>query len=71
MGVASRRMAEKLIEKGMVQVDGKIVGSNVGVNDLSKIQIGAKTGMYTPMKEGTRIWLYNKPQNMMTTHFDP
>jgi hypothetical protein len=26
-----------LIEKGMVQVDGKIVSSNVGVNDLNKI----------------------------------
>jgi 16S rRNA U516 pseudouridylate synthase RsuA-like enzyme len=54
-------MAEKLIGKGMVQVDGKIVNSNVGVNDYNKIQIGAKTGMYTPMKEGTRIWLFNKP----------
>ena len=37
MGVASRRMAEKLIGKGMVQVDGKIVSSNVPVNDLNKI----------------------------------
>jgi len=55
----------------MVQVDGKIVNSNVPVNDLSKIKIGAKTGMYTPVKEGTRIWLFHKPRQMMTTHFDP
>lgn len=33
MGVASRRMAEKLIAKGMISVDGKIVDSNVPVND--------------------------------------
>lgn len=33
MGVASRRMAEKLIAQGMIQVDGKIVDSNVPVND--------------------------------------
>lgn len=33
MGVSSRRMAEKLIEHGMIQVDGKIVDSNVPVND--------------------------------------
>jgi 23S rRNA pseudouridine2605 synthase len=71
MGVASRRMAEKLIAKGMIQVDGKIVDSNVAVNDLNKIQVGAKTGMYTPMKESTRVWLFHKPMNMMTTHFDP
>ena len=33
MGVASRRMAEKLIAQGMIQVDSKIVDSNVPVND--------------------------------------
>ncbi len=27
--------------------------------------------MYTPVKEGTRIWLYHKPREMITTHFDP
>jgi 23S rRNA pseudouridine2605 synthase len=55
----------------MVQVDGKVVDSNVGVNDLNKIKVSAKTGMYTPVKEGTRIWLYHKPREMITTHFDP
>jgi 23S rRNA pseudouridine2605 synthase len=71
MGVASRRMAERLISKGMIQVDGKIVDSNVPVNDQSKIMVGAKTGMYTPTKEGTKIWLFHKPREMVTTHFDP
>jgi hypothetical protein len=45
----------------MVKVDGKVVDSNVPVNNLNLIQVGAKTGMYTPIKENTRIWLYNKP----------
>tara|TARA_B110000285_G_scaffold226025_1_gene285111 strand:+ start:630 stop:893 length:264 start_codon:yes stop_codon:yes gene_type:complete len=71
MGVASRRMAERLISKGMIQVDGKVVDSNVPVNDQSKIMVGAKTGMYTPTKEGTKIWLFHKPREMVTTHFDP
>ena len=71
MGVASRRQAEKLIGQGMVQVDGKVVSSNVPVTSESKIQVGAKTGMYTPMKENTRLWLFHKPREMITTHYDP
>lgn len=27
--------------------------------------------MYTPIKEKARIWLFNKPQKLVTTHFDP
>ena len=61
MGVCSRRQAELMIERKMVKVDGKVVDSNVPVNNLNLIQVGAKTGMYTPIKENTRIWLYNKP----------
>ena len=55
----------------MIKVDGKVVDSNVPVNDQSKIKVSAKTGTYTPMKENTRLWLYHKPREMMTTHFDP
>ena len=32
MGVASRRMAEKLIEQGMIRVDGKVVDGNPPVD---------------------------------------
>lgn len=31
----------------------------------------AKTGMYTPIKESSRIWLFHKQQGCVTTHFDP
>lgn len=37
MGVASRRMAERLISEGMIKVDGATVASNVPVNDQSHI----------------------------------
>lgn len=61
MGICSRRVAEKLIEQGMVQVDGKKITENVSVTNANLLQISAKSGIYTPVKENTRIWLFNKP----------
>jgi hypothetical protein len=71
MGVCSRRVAERLIEEGMVKVDGKIILQNVSVTNENLLQISAKTGIYTPVKENTRIWLFHKPTYMVTTHYDP
>lgn len=71
MGICSRRMAEKLIEQGMVKVDGEQIRDNRHVTNENLLQISAKTGLYTPVKETTRVWLFNKPQGMVTTHFDP
>ena len=71
MGVCSRRQAEQLIATKMVKVDGKMVETNVPVSNGNLIQVGAKTGMYTPVKENTRIWLYNKPTKLVTTQYDP
>ena len=71
MGICSRRVAEKLIEQGMVQVDGKKIKENVSVTNANLLQVSARSGIYTPVKENTRIWLFNKPQNLVTTHFDP
>jgi hypothetical protein len=45
----------------MVKVDGKKVDFNAPVSNNNKIQVGSRTGMYTPVKENTRIWLFNKP----------
>lgn len=52
-------------------MNGQKVESNVPVSDKDHIQISAKTGMYTPVKQQTRVWLFNKPRHMVTTHFDP
>ena len=71
MGICSRRMAEKLIDQGMVKVDGQSITDNRPVTNDNLLQISAKTGLYTPVKETTRVWLFNKPAGMVTTHFDP
>ncbi len=33
MGICSRRVAERLIEQGMIKVDGKIIDSNISVTN--------------------------------------
>ena len=55
----------------MIKVDGKVIEKNMLVSSANLIQVSAKTGVYTPVKENTRIWLFNKPRNMVTTHHDP
>ena len=57
--------------EGMVKVDGQIVNQNVLVSGKNIIQVGAKTGINTPVKENTRIWIYNKPRGCITSHHDP
>lgn len=54
----------------MVKVDGKTIDHNMQVSNQNLIQISAKTGMYTPVKENTRIWLFHKPRGWVTTHAD-
>mmetsp|Transcript_47878 Transcript_47878/g.63334 ORF Transcript_47878/g.63334 Transcript_47878/m.63334 type:complete len:87 (+) Transcript_47878:681-941(+) len=74
MGVCSRRMAERLIEQGMVRVDNEVVSSNVPVTSANLIQVNTsrKSGQYyTPVKENTRIWLFHKPRELVCTHYDP
>jgi 16S rRNA U516 pseudouridylate synthase RsuA-like enzyme len=41
------------------------------VTNQNLIQVKAKTGIYTPVKENTKIWLYHKPRYLVSTHFDP
>ena len=46
----------------MIKVDGQVVLKNVIVSHENRIQIGAKTGVYTPVRENTRLWLFHKPK---------
>lgn len=55
----------------MIKVDNKVVSENVPVTSANLIQVSAKSGYYTPVKESTRIWLFHKPREMVTTHYDP
>ena len=61
LGIASRRQAEKLIQAGMIKVDGKTVTMNVSITDKNLIQVHSNKGHLTPIPESTRIWLFNKP----------
>lgn len=68
-GLASRREAEAWIAAGRVSVNGAIITSpalNVSSRDVIAVD-------GTPMRtrERTRLFLYNKPAGLVTTHFDP
>ncbi|WP_298803394.1 pseudouridine synthase [uncultured Lentibacter sp.] len=67
-GVASRREAERLIEQGRVSVNGKVITSPaLNVTSADKVVVNGK-----PLKapEPPRMWLYHKPQGLVSTHSD-
>src|SRR5438067_2292912 len=68
-GLASRRDAEEWIVQGRVTVNGRIINSpalDVTENDVITVD-----GKPLPPRERTRLFLYNKPRGLMTTHADP
>ena len=67
-GVSSRREAERLIEAGEVKVNGKIITSPaLNVTDADKITI---SGHPLPDLEPARLWLYYKPEGLVTSASD-
>ena len=67
-GVASRREAERLIEAGEVTVNGKTITSpalNVTLRDRITI-----SGHALPDQEPARLWLYYKPEGLVTSTSD-
>ncbi|HAD87924.1 MAG TPA: rRNA pseudouridine synthase [Rhodospirillaceae bacterium] len=68
-GLCSRREAERWIEAGRVQVDGKKLTTPAHtVTAASHILVDGKP---LPGKEKARLWRYHKPVGLMTTHKDP
>jgi len=68
-GVASRREAERLIEQGIVSVDGKVLTSPAfKVIDGMDVRVD---GSRVRGKEPLRLWRYHKPSGLVTTHKDP
>jgi len=68
-GLCSRRDAESWIEQGRVSVNGEVIASpafNVSAQDRISID-----GKPLPRAERTRLFLYNKPRGLVTTHADP
>lgn len=67
-GVASRREAERLIEAGEVTVNGKTITSPaLNVTDADRITI---SGHPLPALEPARLWLYYKPDGLVTSASD-
>lgn len=68
-GVASRREAEKLIEQGIVTIDGKVL-TTPAFKVLPGMDVRVD-GTRVRSKEPPRLWRYHKPTGLVTTHKDP
>jgi len=67
-GLASRREAEAMVEAGRVQVNGKRIDSPaLNVSPGDKVLVDGKP-LAAP--EPARLWLYHKPQGLVTTARD-
>lgn len=67
-GLCSRREAERWIADGRVAINGQIIDSpaiTVGVADVVKVD-----GRVLSVKQPTRLFLYHKPDGLVTTHKD-
>ncbi|MBI4274372.1 MAG: rRNA pseudouridine synthase, partial [Rhizobiales bacterium] len=68
-GLCSRREAENWIAAGRVAVNGKVIASPaLNVSPADRIAVDGKP---LPGAERTRLFLYNKPRGLVTTHSDP
>lgn len=67
-GLCSRRDAERWIEQGRVKVNGKVLETAACVvSEDDDIRVDGKA---LPGKERTRLFLYHKPNGLVTTHKD-
>jgi 23S rRNA pseudouridine2605 synthase len=68
-GLCSRREAEAWIAQGRVRVNGAPIASPaLNVTPADRIEVDGKP---LPKRERTRLFLYNKPRGLVTTHADP
>lgn len=68
-GLASRREAEAWIAAGRVSVNGAVITSPaLNVTPADRIAVD---GTPLPQRERTRLFLYHKPRDLVTTHSDP
>jgi 23S rRNA pseudouridine2605 synthase len=68
-GVCSRRDAERWIAEGRVAVNGKVLDSPALTVCLTDVVVVDGVAIGEP--ERTRLWRYNKPAGLVTSHKDP
>ncbi|MDB6455080.1 pseudouridine synthase [Falsirhodobacter sp. 20TX0035] len=67
-GVASRREAERMIEAGLVSVNGKVIDSPaLNVTPKDRVVVDGKP---LDAPEPARLWLYYKPEGLVTSESD-
>jgi 23S rRNA pseudouridine2605 synthase len=68
-GIASRREIERLIEQGLIKVNGKTLDTPAFfVTDKDSIKV---RNQIVSAKQETKIWTYYKPKGCLTADFDP
>ena len=68
-GVGSRREAERLVQEGLVQVNGKKAIATTPVEDGDEVVLNGKS--VSPAKRGLpRLFLLNKPVDILVTNHD-
>ena len=68
-GACSRRDAEKLIAEGRVTLNGEMVQTPATLISASDVIAIDGERLNTP--DAPRLWLYHKPEGLLTTHHDP
>jgi 23S rRNA pseudouridine2605 synthase len=67
-GIASRRESERMIELGQVSVNGKVIDSPaLNVTSIDRISVDGKP---VGQPEAARLWLYYKPDGLVTSNSD-
>ena len=68
-GLCSRREAERWIADGRVTINGDLLTSPATtVTAKDRITVDGKP---LPLKDRTRLWLFNKPRGLVSTNSDP
>lgn len=68
-GLCSRREAERWIADGRVMVNGAVLNTPaMTVTETDEVKVD---GRPLPLRDRTRLWLFNKPRGLVSTNADP
>lgn len=68
-GVGSRRAVERMIDAGMVKIDGRVIETPATfVTSVAGITVDDQK---VNLPEAPKLWIYHKPTGRLTTYYDP